>query len=171
METRIFNNQELSKLFGHNLAKWKRWSREFLPPDPTAGLQCGVTRKYTSEEAFTVFLGGYLVGSLNFSIPESRQSLTDLIPWLQKMHFYPWGKDTDNKTWFISIRRAGAGFQYEATGVISRVCIDKEKNLYREEYVYRLIEGKNSGLVDLLNSKKLSITHLIEVFKNKMLSV
>lgn len=170
MEPGIFNNQELSKLFGHNLAKWKRWSREFLPPDPTAGLQCGVARKYTVEEAFTVFFGGYLVGSLKFSIPESRQVLTDLVPWFQEMSFYPWGKGTDKKTWFINIRGADAGFQYEITGVIGRACIDEEKNIYREEYVYRIIEGKNSGLVDLLNSKKLSITHLIEVFRNKMLT-
>jgi hypothetical protein len=67
-----------------NLAKWKRWSREFLPPDPLGGLQSGFARQYSLKEAFLVALGGFLVGELKFAVPEARTILQDLEPWLKK---------------------------------------------------------------------------------------
>ena len=85
---RFFTNRELSQIFSVNLAKWKRWSREFLPPDPLGGLQSGYARQYNLDEAFTVFLGGHLVGDLKFTIPESRQILHDLEQWLLDHEFY-----------------------------------------------------------------------------------
>ncbi len=74
----FYTNQELSKKFNVNLARWKRWSREFLPPDPLGGLQSGYARQYNPDEAFTVVLGGHLVGDLKFSIPEAKQILVAL---------------------------------------------------------------------------------------------
>jgi len=67
-----------------NLAKWKRWSREFLPPDPLGGLQSGFARQYSLKEAFQVALGGFLVGDLKFAVHEARLILQDLGPWLKK---------------------------------------------------------------------------------------
>ena len=75
-------------MFNINLAKWKRWSREFLPPDPLGGLQSGYARQYSPDEAFTVFLGGHLVGDLKFSISETKQILVDLHQWLVDHDFY-----------------------------------------------------------------------------------
>ena len=59
-----YTNRELSSLLNINLAKWKRWSREFLPPDPLGGKQSGYARQYHADQAFTLFLGGhfYYVG-------------------------------------------------------------------------------------------------------------
>ena len=85
---KFYSNKELSQTFSINLAKWKRWSREFLPPDPLGGLQSGYARQYNLNEAFTVFLGGHLVGNLKFTIPESRQILHDLHQWLVDHDFY-----------------------------------------------------------------------------------
>jgi hypothetical protein len=85
---KFHNNRELSQLFGINLAKWKRWSREFLPPDPLGGLQSGYARQYNPDEAFTIYLGGHLVGKLKFSIPEARKILHDLQQWLLDHDFY-----------------------------------------------------------------------------------
>jgi hypothetical protein len=85
---KFYTNRELSRIFSTNLAKWKRWSREFLPPDPLGGLQSGYARQYNLDEAFTVFLGGHLVGDLKFTIPESRQILNDLKQWLLDHEFY-----------------------------------------------------------------------------------
>jgi len=82
-----FNNKMLSDRFSINLAKWKRWSREFLPPDPLGGLQSGFARQYTPDEAFTVYLAGCLVSHLHFSIPDTRQILHDLLPWLSANGF------------------------------------------------------------------------------------
>ena len=85
---KFYNNNELSQIFSLNLAKWKRWSREFLPPDPLGGLQSGYARQYNLDEAFTVFLGGNLVGDLKFTIPQSKQILHDLLQWLIDHGFY-----------------------------------------------------------------------------------
>jgi hypothetical protein len=82
---KFYTNRELSEKFDIRLSKWKRWSREFLPPDPLGGLQSGYARQYTMDQAFIVFLGGHLVAELHFSIPESRQVIEELGPWI-KIH-------------------------------------------------------------------------------------
>ena len=85
---RFYSNKELSQAFQINLAKWKRWSREFLPPDPLGGLQSGYARQYNLNDALRVFLGGHLVGDLKYTIPDARQILDDLHPWLVDHKFY-----------------------------------------------------------------------------------
>ena len=85
---KFFTNRELSQAFTINLAKWKRWSREFLPPDPLGGLQSGYARQYNLNEAFTVFFAGHLVSNLRYTIPEARQILHDLHQWLVDHEFY-----------------------------------------------------------------------------------
>ena len=85
---KFYTNKDLSQALGINLAKWKRWSRDFLAPDPLGGLQSGYARQYNPDEAFTVFLGGYLVSGLKFTIPEAKQILQDLHAWLVKYGFY-----------------------------------------------------------------------------------
>jgi hypothetical protein len=85
---KFYTNQELSRRFDIKLSRWKRWSREFLPPDPLGGLQSGYARQYNLDQAFTVYLGGYLVGELRFTIPEARLILKDLHHWLVEKRFY-----------------------------------------------------------------------------------
>ncbi len=84
---RFYTNRELAQKFHINLARWKRWSREFLPPDPLGGLQSGYARQYNPNEAFILYLGGYLVGKMKFSIPEARQVIKTVHPWLQQHGF------------------------------------------------------------------------------------
>ena len=87
---KYYTNKTLSSSLGTNLAKWKRWSREFLPPDPLGGMQSGYARQYTPDEAFTVYLGGHLVADLHFTIPAARQILGDLAEWLTtELRNYP----------------------------------------------------------------------------------
>ena len=85
---KFYTNKDLSQILGINLAKWKRWSRDFLPPDPLGGLQSGYARQYNPDEAFKVFLGGYLVSELKFTIPQAKQILQDLNDWLVEYGFY-----------------------------------------------------------------------------------
>jgi hypothetical protein len=85
---KFHTNKKISQLFSIKLAKWKRWSREFLAPDPLGGLQSGYARQYNLDEAFTVYLGGHLVGDLKFTIPEAKQILHDLHQWLVDHDFY-----------------------------------------------------------------------------------
>ena len=81
---KYFSNRELADLFSVNLAKWKRWSREFLPPDPLGGYRSGYARQYSLSDAWTVFLGGHLVAGLKFTIPEARRIMADLHPWFKQ---------------------------------------------------------------------------------------
>ena len=85
---RYFTNRQLADGLEINLARWKRWSREFLPPDPLGGLQSGFARDYSIDDALTVYLGGCLVSGLNFTIPQARQILHDLEPWLMGAGVY-----------------------------------------------------------------------------------
>jgi hypothetical protein len=85
---KFYNNKELSKLLAINIAKWKRWSREFLPPDPLGGLQSGYARQYSLREAFVVALGGHLVSFLKYTIPEARTILSDLDQWMEAAGYY-----------------------------------------------------------------------------------
>ena len=85
---RFFTNRDLADKLEINLQRWKRWSREFLPPDPLGGLQSGLARQYTAREAFVVFLAGHLVAELNFPIPAARQILSDLPPFLNELGIF-----------------------------------------------------------------------------------
>ena len=49
---KFYTNRELSEKLSIGLSKWKRWSREFLPPDPLGGLQSGYARQYTQDPEF-----------------------------------------------------------------------------------------------------------------------
>jgi len=83
-----YTGRDLSCRLGINHARWKRWARQFLPPDPLGGLQSGYARQYNPDEAFTVYLGGHLVSELKLSIPEARKILQDLDQWLTDHHYY-----------------------------------------------------------------------------------
>lgn len=84
---KFYNNRELADKFQINPARWKRWSREFLPPDPLGGIQSGYARQYHPDQVFTVYFGGYLVAHLKFAIPEAKRILADLQKWLHANGF------------------------------------------------------------------------------------
>jgi hypothetical protein len=83
-----YTNREIAEKLEVNLARWKRWSRSFLAPDPLGGMQSGYTRQYVFKDLFKVFLGGHLLSHLKLSVAESRQVISDLSPWLKKQGFF-----------------------------------------------------------------------------------
>lgn len=87
---KYYLNKDLSQKLSVPLAKWKRWSREFLPPDPLGGYRSGYARQYSLREAFRVYLGGHLVSDLRFTIPEARTILDNLDSWIGR-HIIPRG--------------------------------------------------------------------------------
>ncbi len=126
---KFFTNRELSKRLDINLARWKRWSREFIPPDPLGGMQTGYSRQYHPNEAFNVHLGGHLVSDLKFAIPEAKQILADLQGWLADKGFYFNAK-------------GGAAFQNGVEALIKEyiLFITKERlpdNTYKIRYTVR----------------------------------
>jgi hypothetical protein len=82
-----FTNREIAEKIDINLARWKRWSRSFLPPDPLGGLQSGYARQYVFKDLFKVYLGGYLLSHLKLSSIDAQTVLADLSPWLTKNGF------------------------------------------------------------------------------------
>jgi hypothetical protein len=130
---KFYTNRELSAKLGINLAKWKRWSRELLSPDPLGGLQSGYARQYNPADAFTVYLGGHLISDLKYTVPECKQILSDLHDWLvlQGFFFDPIQSDQNPdirhliQSYQIYIQRniepdnGLSGFHYLIRGVIS----------------------------------------------------
>lgn len=144
----FYTNRDLSQKLGINLAKWKRWSREFLPPDPLGGLRSGYARQYNLGSAFKVFLGGHLISDLKYTVPEVKKILEDLFDWLTENGFYfdvqeslPAGTDmtTPVKAYQIFINKLESSsdneinFTYTIRGILSNESIKHIDCIIREE--------------------------------------
>jgi hypothetical protein len=125
----IFHGRELSRRLGINLARWKRWSREFLPPDPLAGIQSGYARQYYLDDAFRVYLGGYLVSHLHLAMPDARQVLTDLTPWMKRAGLCfdlrgqllgPAAAESRVQCYEIHLQAVAGGFFYRVRALMER---------------------------------------------------
>ena len=178
---KFFTNRELSDKLSINLAKWKRWSREFLPPDPLGGMQSGYARQFNPDQAFTVFLGGHLVADLKFSIPEANQILQDLNKWMSEKGFFfdsrgysafDEGMDALIKKYIIFIRRKKGldkrfDFIYTARGIISNEPLQHKgfevmKKLYVETSINQA--PVESWEVDMNVVKTLYLTGILTDF-------
>ena len=180
---KFYSNRELSQKLKINLARFKRWSREFLPPDPLGGMQSGYARQYSIDHAFTVYLGGHLVGELKYTIPEAKKILKDLKKWLKKKDFYintENGEKTENdakdlvKEYIIFILRkndlknSSEIFSYRIRGIISNIPVNYNEYRVREErYIeeYILPKGLESTTQDMKVAKMLNITEVQNYFK------
>lgn len=172
---KYYTNRELSRKLEINLAKWKRWSREFLHPDPLGGMQSGYARQYTPDSAFTVFLGGYLVAYMKFTIPEAKQILKDLHGWLVDNGFYFLDKGDSKSSDIItnviyryiiyiyenSLSGEHLDFYYKINGIISDRSVDYKGRQVREElYVETTIKQPDKKALesDMIKVKMLNIT-------------
>lgn len=183
---KFYTNKELSKKFDVNLARWKRWSREFLAPDPLGGLQSGYARQYNSDEAFTVATGGHLVGDLKFSVPEAKQILFDLHQWLVDHDFYFYFSKTSEsvsnsifevKFYQLTIssqairRDQSRGLSYWARGIISiDSSIHRGVRLQREHFIESSIGPKESesSRMNFESCRVLNITEFRKRFLNQL---
>ncbi len=177
---RFFTNRDLSSKLGINLAKWKRWSREFLPPDPLGGMQSGFARHYSIDDAFTVFLGGHLVADHKFSIPEARRILQDLRPWLEGAGVYLTGKIQERfkrkvqpvvKEYYIYISRDARApkghptFRYSLKGILSRRSRKRGEMSFEEEQFIEMDIIPGSGIEhDNFSLKILNISAVLSSF-------
>ena len=183
---KFYKNQELSQKFNIKLSRWKRWSREFLPPDPLGGLQSGYARQYNPDQAFSVFLGGYLVGDLKFTIPEARLILHDLHDWLVAHKFYfdytgsaPFTKENSFAIQYYQIaicRNAYAdtgdnGFFYFIKTVIADECIDVRGDpVHQKRFIqFSINSGDNPAqLNEVASYRVLNISLLRDRFQNAL---
>jgi hypothetical protein len=180
---KFYTNRELSQKLKINLARWKRWSREFLPPDPLGGMQSGYARQYSIDNAFTVYLGGHLVGELKYTIPEAKKILEDLKKWLKDNDFFINTKNAGKtvkdakdfvKEYIIFILRENdlknnsSSFSYRIRGIINNISVDYNEYRVREErYIeeYILPKGIENTEYDMKVAKMLSITEVHRYFK------
>lgn len=178
---KFFTNRDVSKRLAINLSKWKRWSREFLPPDPLGGMQSGFARQYSPDGAFTVYLGGHLVADLKFAIPEAKQIVTDLHVWFVEKGFYfdarsnatvNQGPDQLIKKYIIFIEREkdpgnAIHFMYTIRGIIFNEPVNYNgfeimKELYMETSIN--LPPKKKSTMDMNIVKVLNITEVLNSF-------
>ncbi|TES89588.1 MAG: hypothetical protein E3J94_06265 [Desulfobacteraceae bacterium] len=178
---KFFTNREVSHRLDINLAKWKRWSREFLPPDPLGGMQSGFARQYSPDGAFKVYFGGHLVADLKFTIPEAKQIVEDLHGWFAEKGFYfdvkgnatlNKGVDQLVKRYIIYIMREkridnNFEFIYNVRGIISNEPANyKGFEITKELYVETSIglQPEKVSTIDLNIVKTLNITDVLNNF-------
>ncbi len=186
---KFYLNRELADCLGFKLSRWKRWSREFLPPDPLGGLQSGFARQYNLADAFHVYLGGHLVADLNFPIPETRVILEDLKPWARSQFFSYTNKNVPSsvalpaKEYRIHIftTRADSDTEQKRRYAVRRLIDEKMDGkrgtrMITERYLENWLEGGEfvSGDADADkalewgNSRIIYISKLYERFKRKL---
>jgi hypothetical protein len=167
-----YDSKHLSQRLKVNPAKWKRWARTFLPPDPLGGLQSGVARQFNIKDAFKVYLGGYLVGELKFSIPDAVQILNDLSNWL-KMNGYLsiqpqfcQEKNLHNHVVYI-FQKPEHKFGYCVRTILSS---DADEQINTEVYLQTLISVDHDLIVsgEAKSASLLSITSLYKDFLNHL---
>jgi hypothetical protein len=78
----MLTNKELSEKLNIPITKVRRNTKEFLGEDPVAKRRTGFKRHFTINEAFFVYLGGFLVSHLGMSFQGARNTLEILKPWL-----------------------------------------------------------------------------------------
>jgi hypothetical protein len=170
---RYFTNRELSKKLEVNLARWKRWSRSFLPPDPLGGMQSGYARQYLFKDLFKVLLGGHLLSLLKLSVADSKQVVDDLSPWLKKNGFLDWHGSRSDRTigtcevndcriYFSPLRAKGSkrltGFRYLVRRRIGAQSADNHQIV--ETYVETHIHSEPSTGHDLLHDPDLRVLNI-----------
>lgn len=137
-----FTYRELSEKLDINLAKLKRWGREFLPPDGTAGQQQGVARVLTIDEAFVLFLARKLLSALKYSIPETKEIMELLLPWLRTKKLMPSllsECDTANIHWMLDIRYLVNLNEFSCTAktLTKKVYSEEKKESFQNSLVLR----------------------------------
>jgi hypothetical protein len=88
-QTPPIDNRKLAEATGFSYHQVRRWVVAFLPPDPHIGLHSGKARTFTFDQSVRVYLGGFLVSRMGYTIGEAGQSLEDIFAWLKKMKLLP----------------------------------------------------------------------------------
>ena len=182
-----YTNREISEKLEINLARWKRWSRSFLPPDPLGGMQSGYARQYAFKDLFKVYLGGYLLSHLKLSVSDSLHVLTDLTPWLKKNGFFDLngatvsaagkaGKLDGYRIFFCPVRTAGvkngSGLRYLIRKTVriqfgeSATCLQTTETY--EETLIHSDNASGSVLLDDPDVHMINLSALIAVLVHKL---
>ena len=171
-----FTNREAAEKLEINLARWKRWSRSFLPPDPLGGMQSGYARQYLFKDLIKVYLGGYLLSHLRLSVAESLAVINDLSPWMKKNGYFApngWGGGAaaagcapgNHQIYFSPMRTRGlengTAFRYLVRQTIQRQADEScAPGCVVERYVETCINGNAADGHALLQDPEVRLVNL-----------
>jgi hypothetical protein len=85
----MLTNKILSDALDIPLYKMRRWTKELLPPDPKATRRSGYARKFSNNDGFFVYLGGWLVSTYGIVFNDARKIVELLKPWLLRIGLVP----------------------------------------------------------------------------------
>jgi len=139
-------NRELFEAFDVVESTWKRWSREFLPPDPAAGKSKGKARKYTQDEAFKVWFGGQLLTEKQMSVVEAKDVVKALGIYMDVKGFSPIQnvlsemEKSDDYSWELIVIRYLSGVQVQVKVVHKVNLMSMVKSEFQDYKVFRYSE-------------------------------
>lgn len=137
-------NRVLEKSTGFTHTQIKRWAVAFLKPDRSAGQHSGVSRTYSFEQALTIYMGGYLVRDLKFTLKDAKQILNDLNTWIN-------GKGWVISRW-VEFQKSRFGSDYVAVFNFPWLALhidiglgSKKRFFYRAKIVHEIKKKKRHG--------------------------
>ena len=77
----MLTNKILSVRLDIPINKIRRWTKEFLQPDPEVTLKSGHARKFSSNDGFYIYLGGYMVSKFGLTFSTMSPSFIVLPPY------------------------------------------------------------------------------------------
>ena len=170
MQTDNLTAKELSQRLNVPVNTVKRWSRELLPPDPSAGRQAGRARLFDLDESLILYLAGYLIRNEGYSVSDSRQILYDLKPWLLATgllpsRFGPEGLKNLFYELYIQNKYHEGFFRYETKKVMTKNEFEEEgeRKKFVETYILEPISGQKP-LHGIENTKVIRISILVLYF-------
>jgi len=176
-------NRALSDLFEIPFHRVRRWAKEFLPPDPRAGLRSGIAKSYSLAQAYKILLGGHLVSSLGFSVYEAKKIIQELQPWLEKHGLWPEANPSlpdDSppiKAYSIDITKYQDNFIFGFEGVVRKELEFHGKyTKVLEEKIYYIVPETALNLIfkslyrTAGKSKKLEISSFFRHFMKRLLN-
>lgn len=78
----MLTSKILSEKLDIPLNKIRRWTKELLPSDREVTLKSGHGRKFSPNDGFFIYLGGYMVSEFGLTFDGARKALKILKPWL-----------------------------------------------------------------------------------------
>jgi hypothetical protein len=143
----VLTNTIMAEKLDIPLTKTRRWTKEFLPPDPLATRRSGYTRQFSENDGFMVYVSGYLVSELGFSFAVARGIMKELSPWIYKIGLLP---DIPSSVKRLGIDRKinhyevhflpmdnNTGWSHEIVGVTAEEISKAKDELGREYYKFR----------------------------------
>jgi hypothetical protein len=185
-----FTYRELSEKLDINLAKLKRWGREFLPPDYSAGQSQGVARELSIDAVFSLYVAGHLVSSLKYSIPETKIIMNLLVEWIKAKNLMPSNFSLINilayrNNWGLTIYFDARQDEcwFSASGILNSVRHEKSEERHQnfsitqqkrttEEIIEEIFRHEpNYGLLTLVTGKFLDIHFVCLDFLGKIMGM